>query len=330
MFSPDDNPGIFYSLVGVIVVVMTAVGLSILMEKRMKSSSGTVAAKREVKTFDSELKGLQSRYDEMAASLANLAAERGPVMKRLEKVRGELPVLSRRKAELTASIGTLRETIRTTEEDFAAYRETYRRQARLNAVGEKIGLLTIRGGREFRNVTISEVTDVGLEIRHEHGIARIHAPDLDADWQDRFQWTDEERRTRLKQELGNRLGLEPAGDTDPAANRETGPVVTSERPEANVIAPDGDAAQIQVLRTQVIGWTSKVKQLSYERAEASSKAGYGSQHSVPGSLETWSAKASRLSGELARAKVELSVAKGKLAALAAGDPLLRTPANRGF
>ncbi len=331
MLSPDDNPGIFYSLVGVIVVVMTAVGLSMLMEKKMSFSSGTATAKREVNALGAELAGLKSRYDEMSAGYADLAAGREPTMKRLEKFREELPVSTRRKAELLATIGQLRESIRATEDGFADYRAKYRRKVRLDAVGQKIAVLAIRGGREFRNVTISEVTDVGLEIKHEHGNARVHAPDLDAEWQDKFQWSDEERRTLLKQELANRIGLEGTSGKATPTEQELDPVsVESVRPETKAATPDGDTVQLQTLRTQVIAWTSKVNQLKYEQADASSKAGYGNQHSVPGSLETWKAKASRLSGELAKARVELSVAKGKLAVVAPDDTLLRVPAAQGY
>jgi hypothetical protein len=48
--------------------------------------------------------------------------------------------------------------------------------------------LTTRDGREYLQAVISRVTDVGLEIRHEHGTARIQAADLDASYQERFQW----------------------------------------------------------------------------------------------------------------------------------------------
>ena len=73
----------------------------------------------------------------------------------------------------------------------------------------------------------------------------------------------------------------------------------------------------------VIGWKSKVTKLRSERSLALSNSGYGNQTSVPGSLETWGAKAARLGNELARANSELAVAKANLAALAPDDPLLR-------
>jgi hypothetical protein len=80
---------------------------------------------------------------------------------------------------------------------------------------------------------------------------------------------------------------------------------------------------VAALRRLVIGWKSKVSKLRYERSVALSNSGYGGQTSVPGSLETWGAKAERLGNELVRAQSELVVAKSNLAAVAPGDPLLR-------
>jgi hypothetical protein len=72
-----------------------------------------------------------------------------------------------------------------------------------------LGNLKVRNGREYLQATILRVTDVGLEIRHEDGIARIQAPDLDSKWQDRFQWKDDERRKVLAAERDNLEGKTP-------------------------------------------------------------------------------------------------------------------------
>jgi len=61
---------------------------------------------------------------------------------------------------------------------------------RLAARGEKIGTLTLRGDRRYHEAEIIRVTGVGIEIRHQHGMARVMFADLDAEWQERFQWRD--------------------------------------------------------------------------------------------------------------------------------------------
>jgi hypothetical protein len=104
------------------------------------------------------------------------------------------------------------------------------------------------------------------------------------------------------------------------AGVDNSPGFQSRQPLANA-APD--SSELATLRRLVIGWKSKVAMLRMERSVAMSDSGYGSQTSVPGSLETWGAKAARLGNELARASSELAVAKSNLAAVAPGGPLLR-------
>jgi hypothetical protein len=212
---------------------------------------------------------------------------------------------------------------------FSHYRAEYRRKIWLAAVGENLGNLKVRSGREYKQAAITRVTDVGLEIRHEDGIARIQAPDLDSKLQDRFQWSDEERRQVLGKEQqdleGNANEAVPDNST-PAdwTSKSSVPEVSRFQTE---IAPD--SAEVAALRRLVVAWRVKVNLLSGEHQEAMSRAGYGSQSSVPGSLETWSARASRLGKALARAQGELAVAKARLAVDAPSDPLLR-PSLQGL
>jgi multidrug resistance efflux pump len=103
--------------------------------------------------------------------------------------------------------------------------------------------------------------------------------------------------------------------------------VKSLRPSQEEVVPrekaNPDAARIEVLRGKVIGWKSKISRLSSDRNQAQSAASYGSQSSVPGSLETWQARAARLGAELAKARAEHAAAKAALAAVAPNDPLLQ-------
>jgi hypothetical protein len=195
-------------------------------------------------------------------------------------------------------------------------------------VGQSLGNLSLRGGREYRQAVISRVTDVGLEIRHEHGIARIQAPDLDASMQDRFQWNDEERRARLAAEKADHDSIAPP----PAPEDE--PVAKIKRPSPSTKKTDSskdevDPDELSMLRSNVIAWKSKVVQLDADRSQAISSASYGGQSSVPGSLETWQAKASRLGGELARARAKLAEAKAALMVVSPDDSLLRPDPDRG-
>lgn len=328
MLSADEHPGIFTFLVGMIVVVMAAVGLSIMADKRQTFSRGAGALNQEIAANAAEISELTHRREELGWQLKDLGTNLQQGSKAQRELAAGLETLRQRQAELEKSRPQISESITALESEFSLYRAKYRRKTWESAVGESLGTLTVRGGREFRQATITRVTDVGLEINHEHGIARIQAPDLDPRIQDRFQWSDEERRRHLKEETERQLGKT---DTDEPETVEEEAVVYEKPREAPApqvkrvqpTKPAGDPEKLKLLRLHVSGWQAKVSRLRNDRMEASSRASYGNQASVPGSLETWVARSARLGRELLQAEAAYSVAKSNLAAIAPNDPLLK-------
>jgi hypothetical protein len=192
--------------------------------------------------------------------------------------------------------------------EFARYRTKYRDTTWAEAVGQPLGNLTSPGGREYRQAVIVRVTDVGLEIRHEEGTARVQAPDLDPALQERFQWNDEERRARLKQELDSQECA--TSSPDPATVADAGAGGTHPFKDETVLP---DAGKLEALRGNVRAWKSKVAQLNAARNETRSKATSRIQSSIPGTLETWQARTARLENDLSLAKAELAAAQAILA-----------------
>ncbi len=323
MLSPDDHSGIFSFLVGIVVIVMTAVGLSMLVDQRFRFSSGSGEMRREIASKESELAKLRASLASRKSRLTGEGKSREQASQGLGKAQAMIEAIHKKKEDLLAARAMIRDRIDAMDSEFAIYREDFRTKARATAAGETVGNLRVRGGREYLDATITKVTDVGLEIRHSDGFARIHAPDLDASWHERFLWSDEERRARLKEEMKNREALSVARSDDEVGKSP----VRAPREVASAMA--AGLEDLRLLRTQVSGWQSKVARLETERAEASSNAAYGSSNSVPGSLETWKSRAARLERELARGRIELSLASGKLAAVSPGDPLLVTGESGG-
>ncbi len=64
MFSAEEHPGIFYFMLGMIVMVMSGVGLSLLVDRRLKFSSGSKEIHREISVADDELNTLKARLKE--------------------------------------------------------------------------------------------------------------------------------------------------------------------------------------------------------------------------------------------------------------------------
>jgi chromosome segregation ATPase len=310
------------------------------MDRKFSFSRSEKSLGNAILASAEEIELLKAHVREGTSKLPARDAKLLPGGASLESIRQRLAIDGQRLATLTETRETLRRVIPTTTEEFANYRAKYRAHARTRAAGESLEKLTVRGGREYHQVVISQVTDVGLEIRHADGIARIQAPDLDQTLQDRFQWNEEERRARLIEEhAANEAPSAPSdsgkleeGRPEEAENGTNRKVPGSgnrkppswERPlgatKNETTSPD--AARIEALRGKVIGWKSKVSKISTELSQARSSS-YGSQSSVPGSLETWQAKSNRLASELARAKAGLAAAKASLASVSPNDSLLR-------
>jgi hypothetical protein len=200
MLSAEEHPGVFTFLVGIIVLVMTGVGLSLLVDRRLKFSSGVVKIQREIRQDAMELEHLTALHDERSRILKKSGSKPQPGAGGGRLLAEELKAMDRRQVALMEMRGQLRKALASQDGGFSFYRADYRRKTWLAAVGENLGNLKVRNGREYLQATITRVTDVGLEIRHEDGIARIQAPDLDSRLQDRFQWKDEERRKVLEKE----------------------------------------------------------------------------------------------------------------------------------
>jgi septal ring factor EnvC (AmiA/AmiB activator) len=318
MISSDDSPGVFTFMVGLILVVFTGVALSLLVDRKFSFSKRVSGLAGQIEAGATELEQLKVTQLELESRLTETEPKRRALMETRTSLDRKLPALTTRRKSLTDTMGNLKQTLPALEAEFARYRSAYRDAARAAAVGESLGTLTVRGGREYRQAVINRVTDVGLEIRHENGIARVQAPELDQAMQDRFQWEDEARRAKLNEENAAHLAME---DTPTPPEKPTRRTFDSPKPKDRT--PDADAAKIESLRSKVIVWKTRVSHLKSERSQAVGAASYSSQSSVPGSLETWQAKSARLGSELAKASGELAVAKAALAAAAPSDPLLR-------
>ena len=328
MLSSDDQSGVFTFMIGMIVVVMVAVGLSVVADKKRIFSSGAGELQREIIASTTQISELSAQHAEQALLLESSSSMLRKGSNTHRDLSAKLETLRQRQAELEKSRMQIREAITGLEGDFSRYRATYREKRWAGAVGESLGTLTVRGGRAYQQTTITRVTDVGIEIRHEHGIARIQAPDLDLKMQDRYQWNDEERRSRLKEEEENLMGKPDEKDPVLIDSEEAVAEVIPEPPAPQVNSNQSlnsvvDAEKLRLLRTRVGGWNLKVSKLRSERSEAASRASYGNQASVPGSLETWAARSARVSRDLQRAQAGLAAAKAELAEIAPNDALLK-------
>jgi hypothetical protein len=94
--------------------------------------------------------------------------------------------------------------------DFEAYKDEYRGLVRGKAKGQTMERLEIRDGTVYDNITIREVTAIGVQFRHDGGFKRIAFEDLPAAMQDHFQFDSKQKAAAVAKEEATRNEHEAA------------------------------------------------------------------------------------------------------------------------
>lgn len=176
----ENGSGLPGFLGGLTVLTLTGVGLSVLMQHRMRFSEGSREIREQIEVYELEIGGLRSwrmRLDDQFEAKKRAAADQAKALRDANRLSG-----------LRATANGLRQECATLAAAFERYRTAYRTRLWQQAEGETLGVLKLANGREFTGVSIVRVTDGALEIAHDAGRTRISAQDLPQHWRARFQW----------------------------------------------------------------------------------------------------------------------------------------------
>jgi hypothetical protein len=117
---------------------------------------------------------LAHNVDLLKLKMSNIAANGNELTARTEEVSRN----AARLAELKEIAGELRDEVAQLVSTVEEQHENWVRSTRSAAVGKEYVTFTGKGGRSFEQVVIKKITDVGVEIRHANGSARLSAADL--------------------------------------------------------------------------------------------------------------------------------------------------------
>jgi predicted RNase H-like nuclease (RuvC/YqgF family) len=172
---------------GLVTIVVLATAFSSFMESRSVKAEENRATQAGVTEDGETLEDLKFRLTEAKLKWETLSERkqhhgRSEVAKKLvEQRKSRIAQLQSRRTELSNDVSTL-------EADYSRYRTRFLDWTWQAAVGESIGSLRTLDGRDYHNAVISRVTADGIEIRHDHGVARIGSGLLVESWHQRFQW----------------------------------------------------------------------------------------------------------------------------------------------
>jgi hypothetical protein len=143
-----------------------------------------------------EVVGFESRIVVGKESLA-LAPSRLAAAKELSRTTGDNQVLERRIESLKQSIEASKLELVRKNEAWEGYKNEYRAHTRGKAKGTEMAELKTLDGTIYKNVSVREVTAVGIQIRHEEGQKRIAFEDLPVEMQDYYQFDPNQKAAAL-------------------------------------------------------------------------------------------------------------------------------------
>jgi len=155
-------------------------------------------------------------------------------------------------SSLKKDIATATEEISTIGKEFEDYKNQYRTFIRAKAKGRIVGRLETRKGVVYENVTIWEVTPIGLQIRYDGGLGRIPYEELPEAMQEEFQFNPAQKAEALAKETELRKQPETSAQTPGVGAKSA----LQKKAEA-------DAAKAQILST-IEGKKSQLKSLYNE------------------------------------------------------------------
>lgn len=183
--------GLFLAVAVVVglCMFMLAVDESLFTAGKPKLSSTINQQARELATLREEA-AIQSkkaeRLENLSASLKTLQLGNLDRSKKIKSLTDELTAATRERMQTTG--------------EFQAYKERYRDEIRGKAKGKTIERMVTKSGTVYENITIRQVTPIGMLIRHDSGSKRIPFEELPADLQDLYQFDPEEKDAALAQE----------------------------------------------------------------------------------------------------------------------------------
>jgi len=121
------------------------------------------------------------------------------------------------------------------------------RMARLVAAGEEHDLIVTERGEPFYDAVISEVTDIGVSIRHRGGAGRIAFEDLPKSWQERFGYDPVRAAKALEREQIVQARYETSASKELLAQKEKNEKLDRELREARLALAMAQAGQAPLL-----------------------------------------------------------------------------------
>ena len=207
LMSSGRGPGLIGMLLA--LLVLAGFGCLFLFAFDSRFAGGGQTIESVIAQQTREIDRLEIASENKRAALARVEATKA-AGKELSELRRENNFRKVRSEALKREVAEAESQIELTAANFEKYKDDYRAFVRGNATGQVLERLETSDGRVYKNVTIREVTAIGMQIRHADGFKRIPFEDLDQELQDRFQFDLKQKEEAVAREKAARARHETA------------------------------------------------------------------------------------------------------------------------
>ena len=201
LMSSGRGPGVIGMLLALVVLVGFGVLFMFAFDEGLQGADQTIEARiaHDAKEIENLTSGIANREKELTKIPALQAKT-----KELSAIKTENRIREGGIDSLKKGITSAKEAIDAKLKDFDAYKDEYRAFARGQAKGQTMPRLETTKGGVYENVTIREVTAIGVQIMHDGGQKRIPFEELPADMQDHFQFDPKQKADAVAKEEASR------------------------------------------------------------------------------------------------------------------------------
>jgi|GEM_PF-2291377 len=304
--SSDNRNGVILFLSGLVALTLIGVGMSHMVRKQISWSGGKKSISEELSINARKLNDLRLEHMRMKTEIAEASSLRKQINSNIEKSHTNLALETVMIAQLKRRRSDQIRAIETMIQAYAEFRESYRKSAWRDAVGEKIDHIFLKTGQQLERVIIIAVTPTGLTVSHSQGNARIPFERLEKEYLERFQWDN--------------LPAENAPQSDPLQTETPADEGQSPAVEEPKERNEDRAAKVNQLENAISAYRKDLISLESQYETAKKKNRYSDNRSVPGSLRTWEEQIKIVNQKLVRTNARLALAQEQLRQLLNSAP----------
>jgi chromosome segregation ATPase len=308
MMSSGRGPGV----IGMVMALIVLLGFGLLF--MFAFDEGFQGAEQSIESvIKNQARDIENYKTEIPKGRQRLAEAPGriAISKELARLKHENTALQQKIAGLKESVTGAKAGLTKSGETFEAYKDQYRAFVRGKAKGTAMEQLETVTGAIYKNVSIREVTAVGIQIRHDDGQKRIPFEELPDEMKDYYQFDPNQKESALASESAHRDQLDAAVavvnervDQEMAVQREKDAALAKDKLRNEIAAKE---AQLVTVKSDIEGLERDIERAADEAAaaRAAGRMVLNKSGSLNSKMRTKRNRLSQLQSEILQMKARL-------------------------